>query len=198
MSRLVEVVISIPPLIFALIVLSSPGTSILALVTVMPIIYALPVYRFARAVALDLEVLDYVEAARLRGGGLWWIMRGEVLPYALTPLAAEFGLRFCFVFLLISGLSFLGLGLQPPLADWGAMVRDYGGGVAWGFMPPLVPAPCIALLPFGFTLIVDSAVQEASGLRGDHCSSIAAVIRLGSPRPDPALAGFRPSFLPSS
>ena len=146
LSRFVDVVISIPTLIFALIVLSSTGTSILALVTVIAIIYAMPVYRIARAVAMDIEVMDYVEAARLRGEGLWWIMRKEILPNALTPLAAEFGLRFCFVFLLISGLSFLGLGLQPPLADWGAMVRDNGGGIAWGFMHPLVPATCICLL----------------------------------------------------
>ena len=120
LSRFVDVVISIPTLIFALIVLSSTGTSIFALVTVIAIIYAMPVYRIARAVAMDIEVMDYVEAARLRGEGLWWIMRKEILPNALTPLAAEFGLRFCFVFLLISGLSFLGLGLQPPLADWSA------------------------------------------------------------------------------
>ena len=168
LSRFVDVVISIPTLIFALIVLSSTGTSILALVTVIAIIYAMPVYRIARAVAMDIEVMDYVEAARLRGEGLWWIMRREILPNALTPLAAEFGLRFCFVFLLISGLSFLGLGLQPPLAHWGAMVRDNGGGIAWGFMHPLVPATCIALLTIGINLIVDSAVQKASGLREDH------------------------------
>ena len=168
LSRFVDVVISIPTLIFALIVLSSTGTSILALVTVIAIIYAMPVYRIARAVAMDIEVMDYVEAARLRGEGWWWIMRKEILPNALTPLAAEFGLRFCFVFLLISGLSFLGLGLQPPLADWGAMVRDNGGGIAWGFMHPLVPATCIALLTIGINLIVDSAVQKASGLREDH------------------------------
>ena len=139
LSRFVDVVISIPTLIFALIVLSSTGTSILALVTVIAIIYAMPVYRIARAVAMDIEVMDYVEAARLRGEGLWWIMRREILPNALTPLA-----------------------------DWGAMVRDNGGGIAWGFMHPLVPATCIALLTIGINLIVDSAVQKASGLREDH------------------------------
>ena len=168
LSRFVDVVISIPTLIFALIVLSSTGTSISALVIVIAIIYAMPVYRIARAVAMDIEVMEYVEVARLRGEGLWWIMRKEILPNALTPLAAEFGLRFCFVFLLISGLSFLGLGLQPPLADWGAMVRGNADGIAWGYMHPLVPATCIALLTIGINLIVDSAVQKASGLREDH------------------------------
>ena len=168
LSRFVDVVISIPTLIFALIVLSATGTSISALVIVIAIIYAMPVYRIARAVAMDIEVMEYVEVARLRGEGLWWIMRKEILPNALTPLAAEFGLRFCFVFLLISGLSFLGLGLQPPLADWGAMVRGNADGIAWGYMHPLVPATCIALLTIGVNLIVDSVVQKASGLREDH------------------------------
>ena len=168
LSRFVDVIISIPTLIFALIVLSSTGTSVFALVTVIAIIYAMPVYRIARAVAMDVEVMDFVEVARLRGEGLWWIMRKEILPNALTPLAAEFGLRFCFVFLLISGLSFLGLGLQPPLADWGAMVRGNSDGIAWGYMHPLVPATCIALLTIGINLIVDSAVQKASGLRDDQ------------------------------
>ena len=168
LSRFVDVVISIPTLIFALIVLSATGTSISALVIVIAIIYAMPVYRIARAVAMDIEVMEYVEVARLRGEGLWWIMRKEILPNALTPLAAEFGLRFCFVFLLISGLSFLGLGLQPPLADWGSMVRGNADGIAWGYMHPLVPATCIALLTIGINLIVDSVVQKASGLREDH------------------------------
>ena len=168
LSRFVDVVISIPTLIFALIVLSSTGTSISALVIVIAIIYAMPVYRIARAVAMDIAVMEYVEVARLRGEGLWWIMRKEILPNALTPLAAEFGLRFCFVFLLISGLSFLGLGLQPPLADWGSMVRGNADGIAWGYMHPLVPATCIALLTIGINLIVDSVVQKASGLREDH------------------------------
>ena len=160
LSRFVDVVISIPTLIFALIVLSATGTSISALVIVIAIIYAMPVYRIARAVAMDIEVMEYVEVARLRGEGLWWIMRKEILPNALTPLAAEFGLRFCFVFLLISGLSFLGLGLQPPLADWGAMVRGNADGIAWGYMHPLVPATCIALLTIGINLIVDSVVRK--------------------------------------
>ncbi len=168
LSRIVDIVISVPTLICALIVVSAVGTSFFVLATVIGIIYAMPVYRIARAVAMDIEVMDYVEVARLRGEGLWWIMKREILPNAMTPLAAEFGLRFCFVFLLISGLSFLGLGLQPPLADWGAMVRSNSEGIAWGFLHPLIPASCIALLTIGINLLVDSLVHKASGLRDDH------------------------------
>jgi len=118
--------------------------------------------------AMDIEIMEYVEAARLRGEGLWWIMWREILPNALTPLAAEFGLRFCFVFLLISGLSFLGLGLQPPLADWGAMVRGNADGIAWGIYHGLIPAGCIALLTISVNLLVDWLVHKASGLREDQ------------------------------
>ena len=168
LSRFVDIIISIPTLIFALIVLSAAGTSIPILVTVIGIIYAMPVYRIARAVAMDIEIMDFVEVARLRGEGLWWIMWKEILPNALTPLAAEFGLRFCFVFLLISGLSFLGLGLQPPLADWGAMVRGNADGIAWGFYHGLIPAACIALLTISVNLLVDWLVHKASGLREDQ------------------------------
>jgi peptide/nickel transport system permease protein len=168
LSRIVDVCISIPTLIASLIVLSALGTATHTLVLVIGIIYAMPVFRIARAVAMDIEVMDYVEAARLRGEGLWWIMSKEILPNALTPLAAEFGVRFCFVFLLIASLSFLGLGLQPPLADWGAMVRGNADGIAWGFMHPIISAACIALLTIGINLLIDRWVHKASGLRDDQ------------------------------
>ncbi len=168
LSRIVDILISVPTLIATLIIVSAVGTTYFVLAFVIGIIYAMPVYRIARAVAMDIEVMDYVEAARLRGEGLWWIMKREILPNAMTPLAAEFGLRFCYVFLLISSLSFLGLGLQPPLADWGAMVRADSGGIAWGYLHPLIPATCIALLTIGINLVVDWVVHRASGLRDDH------------------------------
>jgi peptide/nickel transport system permease protein len=168
LSRVVDVVISIPTLIASLILLSTFGTSTPTLILVIGIIYAMPVFRIARAVAMDIEVMDYVEAARLRGEGIWWIMTREILPNAMTPLAAEFGLRFCFVFLLIAALSFLGLGLQPPLADWGAMVKGNADGIAWGFYHPLLPAACIALLTIGINLLIDRWVHKASGLRDDQ------------------------------
>lgn len=168
LSRLVDVIISIPTLIASLIMLSALGTAISTLILVIGVIYAMPVFRIARAVAMDIEVMDYVEAARLRGENMWWIMRREILPNAMTPLAAEFGLRFCFVFLLISSLSFLGMGLQPPLADWGAMVRGNADGIAWGFLHPLLPAACIAVLTIGINFVIDRWVHKASGLRDDQ------------------------------
>ena len=113
------------------------------------------VFRLARAVATNLVVLEYVEAATLRGEGIWWIIRREILPNALPPMISEFGLRFCFNFLFVASLSFLGLGIQPPLADWGGMVRDNGRAISFGLTAPLWPAVAIALMTIGVNLIVD-------------------------------------------
>ena len=123
MSRAVDLLMAIPTLIFALVVLSVlPGT-LIVLILVMGILDSTRVYRLARAVAVDITVMDFVEAARLRGEGRIWIIFREILPNALSPLVAELGLRFIFAVLFLSALSFLGLGVQPPDADWGGMVK---------------------------------------------------------------------------
>ena len=114
---------------------------------------------------MNIVVLEYVQAARLRGEGLIWIMYREILPNILPMLVAEFGLRFCFVFLLISGLSFLGLGIQPPMADWGSMVRDNATLITYGDITPLLPAAAIAVLSIGVNLVVDWFLHVASGLK---------------------------------
>ena len=147
--------LSIPLLVFALIILSMFGSSIPTLIITIAILDSTRVFRLSRAVAMNLVVLEYVEAARLRGEGLWWIMRREVLPNAMPPMISEFGLRFCFNFLFVAGLSFLGLGIQPPLADWGGMVRDNGKAISFGLLAPLWPAMAIAAMTVGVNLVVD-------------------------------------------
>lgn len=164
LSRCVDILMAFPTLIFALMVLSVVGTSIPALVVVIALLDATRVYRLSRAVAMDIAVMEFVEAARLRGEGLWWLMRHEILPNAMPPLVAEFGLRFCFVFLFIAALSFLGLGIQPPTADWGSMVRENSGAITFGIFTPLWPAAAIAFLTVGVNLIVDWFLHIASGL----------------------------------
>ncbi|WP_027256557.1 ABC transporter permease [Leisingera aquimarina] len=165
LSRAVDVVISIPTLIFALLLLTIFGASVTSLIGVIALIYATFVYRIARAVAMGIVVMDYVEAAQVRGEGLWWIMRKEILSIAAPPLVAEFGLRFCFVFLTISGLSFLGLGIQPPAADWGSMVRENASLITFGDLTPLIPAAAIGLLTVAVNFIVDWMLHKASGLK---------------------------------
>ncbi|ERK11683.1 MAG: ABC transporter permease [Pantoea sp.] len=155
LTRIVDTLMSIPVLILALIVLSVLGTSIPVLVGTIALLDATRVYRLARLVAQGIVCQEYVEAARLRGEGLGWIVRKEILPNAIPPLLAEFGMRFCFTFLFIAGLSFLGLGIQPPWADWGSMVRDNAQAINFGQLAPLYPAAAIALLTIGVNLVVD-------------------------------------------
>jgi peptide/nickel transport system permease protein len=165
LSRSVDILMAFPTLIFALMVLSVVGISDGSLIVVIALVDSTRVYRLSRAVAMDIAVMEYVEAARLRGEKIWWLMRQEILPNAMPPLVAEFGLRFCFVFLFIASLSFLGLGLQPPTADWGGMVRENAGAITFGIFIPLWPAGAIAFLTVGVNLIVDWFLHIASGLK---------------------------------
>jgi peptide/nickel transport system permease protein len=168
LGRFVDVLMAIPSLIFALLILTIVGTSIPALILVIGVLDSTRVFRLARAVAMNIVVMDFVEAAKLRGEGLLWIIRREVLPNAMAPLVAEFGLRFCFVFLFLSALSFLGLGIQPPTADWGSMVRDNATLITFGDITPLLPAAAIALLTVAVNFVVDWFLQLTSGLRDEH------------------------------
>ena len=155
LSRFVDLMLSMPTLIFAFIVLSVLGTDLPVLIVTIAILDSTRVFRLARAVAMNITSLEFVEAARLRGEGLWWVITREVLPNAVPPLVAEFGLRFCFTFLFIAALSFLGLGIQPPNADWGSMVKDLRDMINLGGAHPLYPAGAIALLTIGVNFIVD-------------------------------------------
>lgn len=165
LSRSIDVLMSIPQLIFALVLLSILGPSVLNLIIIMAVLDSTRVFRLSRSVAQGVVVMDYVEAARLRGEKLPWIMRREILPNIMPPLVAEFGLRFCFVFLTISALSFLGLGIQPPTADWGSMVRDNAALITYGDITPLLPAGAIALLTVSVNFVVDWFLHKTSGLR---------------------------------
>ena len=112
-------------------------------------------------------MLEYAETARLRGEGLGWLIRREILPNALPPLVAEFGLRFCFTFLFVAGLSYLGLGIQPPYADWGGMVKDNQQAILYGLEAPLYPAAAIALLTIAVNLVVDWMLAGRTTVQGE-------------------------------
>ena len=174
LSRFVDVLMAIPSLIFALMLLSIFGSSATNLIFIIAVLDATRVFRLTRAVALNVVVMDYVEAAKLRGEGLLWIMRREILPNIMPPLVAEFGLRFCFVFLTIAALSFLGVGIQPPTADWGSMVRENAGLIQFAeydltaALTPMIPAAAIALLTVAVNFVVDWFLHQTSGLRDEH------------------------------
>lgn len=174
LSRFVDVLMAIPSLIFALMLLSVFGSSVINLILIIAVLDATRVFRLSRAVAMNVVVMDYIEAAKLRGESSGWIMRHEVLPNIMPPLVAEFGLRFCFVFLTIAALSFLGVGIQPPTADWGSMVRDNASLIQFApydlkaGLTPLLPAAAIALLTVAVNFVVDWFLHKTSGLRDEH------------------------------
>ena len=179
LSRSIDVLMAIPSLIFALLLMTIASVWSVKLgvpltifmVLIIAVIDSTRVYRLARAVGLNIVVMDYIEAAKLRGEGLGYLVFKEILPNAMAPLLAEFGLRFCFVFLTIAALSFLGVGIQPPLADWGTMVRDLGPFINFtAFIPtaavsPLLAAGAIALLTVAVNFVVDWMLHKTSGLQ---------------------------------
>ena len=173
LSRTVDVLMAIPSLIFALVLLSIFGSTVTNLIIIIAVLDSTRVFRLTRAVSINVVVMDYVEAARLRGEGLIWIMRREILPNMMPPLIAEFGLRFCFVFLTIAALSFLGVGIQPPTADWGSMVRENASLIQFAQydikagLTPLLPAAAIAILTVAVNFVVDWFLHKTSGIRDE-------------------------------
>lgn len=165
LSRGNDLLMAIPTLIFALVVLAVLPKSVFILIAVMAVLEATRVFRVSRAIALDIVVLDFVEIARLRGESKRWIIFNEVLPNALSPLLAEFGLRFVFSILFLSTLSFLGLGVQPPIADWGSLVKENKDGLMFGVFAALIPGATIALLAISVNFVVDWILQRTSSLK---------------------------------
>jgi peptide/nickel transport system permease protein len=156
LSRALDALISIPSKMFALMMVASFGSSVPLLVGTAAIAFMPGSYRIARALAVNVQAMDFVQAARARGEGLPYIMCVEVLPNMIRPVLADFGLRFVFVVLMLSGLSFLSLGVQPPDADWGSLVRENISGLSEGAPAVLMPALAIATLTISVNMLIDN------------------------------------------
>ncbi len=166
LSRFVDLIMSIPGLIFALVILSVVPPSLIVLILVMAFLDATRVYRLSRSVAEGIHVMDYIEVAKLRGEKTAWIVFREILPNALSPLISELGLRFIFMVLYLSTLSFLGLGIQPPATDWGAIVKENSDGLIYGIPAALAPAIAIATLAISVNLVADWVLTLTTSLKG--------------------------------
>ena len=173
LARFVDILMAIPSLIFALMLLSIFGSTALNLILIIAVLDSTRVFRLSRAVGMNIVVMEYVEAAKLRGEKIGWIMSKEILPNILPPLVAEFGLRFCYVFLMIASLSFLGVGIQPPTADWGSMVRETAELIQFAAyditaaLTPILPAAAIGILTIGVNFVVDWFLYLTSGLKDE-------------------------------
>jgi peptide/nickel transport system permease protein len=163
LSRIVEINISFPSIMMAMIVIAAVGSSFSVLIVTTALAYMSGVFRIARALGYDIMVQDFVEVAKGRGEGAMWIVFSEVLPNAAMPLATDFGLRMVYVILFISGLSFLGLGIQPPMADWGSMVRENLQGLSYGSFAAIWPALAISSFTISINLIVDDISAKSGG-----------------------------------
>ncbi|MFC3321471.1 ABC transporter permease [Mesorhizobium cantuariense] len=160
LSRFLDAMNSIPSKLFGLVVVAAVGSSIPALILTLAVIYIPGAYRFARALAVNINTMDFMTVARVRGESTAYLIGSEILPNIIRPVLADFGLRFVFIVLLLSGLSFLGLGLQPPLADWGALVRENIGGLPFAAPAVIVPSLAIASLTISVNLLIDNLPQK--------------------------------------
>jgi peptide/nickel transport system permease protein len=156
LSRGVDTLTAIPSKMFALIMVAAFGSSVWMLAVTAAIIYVPGAYRIARSLAVNINAMDYVTVARTRGEGTAYIMRQEILPNILGPMLADLGLRFVYAVLLLASLSFLGLGVQPPAADWGSLVRENIGALSEGSMAVVAPALAIASLTLAVNLVIDN------------------------------------------
>jgi peptide/nickel transport system permease protein len=168
LSRSVDIVLSIPGLIFSLMLLAIFGSNVWSLILIIAVLDSTNFYRLARTTGLSVASMEFIEAARLQGESSTRIVFREILPNILPPLVAEAGLRFCFVFLTISALSFLGVGIQPPTADWGSMVRENATLITYGDITPLLPAAAIGLLTVAVNFVVDWFLTNLSGIKDGH------------------------------
>ncbi|WP_208247146.1 ABC transporter permease (plasmid) [Rhizobium sp. T1470] len=156
LSRVLDALNSIPSKLFGLVVVAAVGSSIPVLILTLSVIYIPGSYRFARALAVNINAMDFITVARIRGENTLYLTRSEILPNIVGPVLADLGLRFVFIVLLLSGLSFLGLGVQPPYADWGALVRENIGGLPFGAPAVMFPSLAIASLTISVNLLIDN------------------------------------------
>lgn len=155
-SRLVDAMLILPSKIFALLMVAIYGSSVPILILTAAVTYMPGAYRIARSQAVSLNAMEYVIVARLNGEGNLYIACREIFPNMVHPMLADFGLRFVYTVLTLSGLSFLGLGVQPPNADWGSLVRENLSGLSAGSPAVILPAVAIATLTIGANLFIDS------------------------------------------
>lgn len=160
LSRLLDSLNSIPSKLFGLVVVAAVGSSIPVLIITLSVIYIPGAYRFARSLAVNINAMDYITVARIRGENIFYIIRAEILPNITGPVLADLGLRFVFIVLLLSGLSFLGLGVQPPYADWGALVRENIGGLPFGAPAVIFPSIAIASLTISVNMLIDNLPKK--------------------------------------
>jgi ABC-type dipeptide/oligopeptide/nickel transport system permease subunit len=159
LMRGADVLIAFPALLFILVLVTGAGTSKAALVAGVAIVQAPLVARIIRTATLEQSMRGFVEAAVARGERTTAILRREILPNIVSPIAADFGLRFTYSIILVASVNFFGLGLQPPDADWALIISENRDGLTLNPWVILVPAALVALLTISLNLVGDSIAR---------------------------------------
>lgn len=160
--RLNDVILAVPQLVFALLAITVLGPQGWVLVTVIGLTHAPRIARVARSATLGVITEDYIKAAEMYAMPRWKVLLRELLPNITGPLSVEAGLRLTYSIGYIASLSFLGLGLQPPAADWGLMINENRIALSiqpWGVLLPVI---AIALLTIGTNLLADSFARATA------------------------------------
>lgn len=163
MMRFVDAFLSLPWILKMLVLIVTFGTGIEVLIPTLAFFYGIPVIRIARAATHDVVARDFVAAARARGHSRMTIMRRELLPNVLDALMVEGAMRWSWMLLAFSSLSFLGFGVSPPTPDWGLMIADARGFMSfapWGVLGPVI---ALSTLIIGINLTAD-ALAKALGI----------------------------------
>lgn len=157
--RLVDAVLSLPGILILLVMVMSFGTGNAVLIPVLAFLFGIPVIRIARAAAQEVVARDYVTAARARGHGQGAILLREVLPNVLDTMMVEAAMRWSWMLLGFSSLSFLGFGVSPPTPDWGLMIADgrlYMSLTLWYVLGPVL---ALSSLIVGINLAADALAK---------------------------------------
>ncbi|WP_299665569.1 ABC transporter permease [uncultured Ruegeria sp.] len=166
LSRFLDAFTSIPSKLFGIVVVATVGSSIPTLIFTLAAIYIPGCYRIARALAVNVNTMEFVTVARARGESTAYLIREEILPNILGPILSDFGLRFSYIVLLLSGLSFLGMGVQPPNADWGALVKENVGALPFGAPAIIYPSLAIASLTIAVNMLIDNLPRKIRDREG--------------------------------
>jgi peptide/nickel transport system permease protein len=175
-GRVTDLALAFPALIFALLLLAAFGSSVAVVVIALAVTTVPGVTRIARAAALEIVDLPYVEAARARGEHVGYVMGREILPNIRRPLLVDFGLRLTASILLVAALSFLGLGLKPPAADWGLMIGENRIALTVQPWPVIVPIFAIAFITIGINLLLDGYRRSLGAWRISETSETTSAV----------------------
>jgi peptide/nickel transport system permease protein len=162
--RAVDVLLSFPQLVFALLLLSLLGPKLWLITIAVGVSHAPQVARVLRSATLELSERDFVKAAELQGMRPAKVMWKEILPNLVSPLMVEVGLRLTYSIVIVAGLAFLGFGQPPPAANWGTMINENREGLSLNPWPVIVPALLIALLTIGTNTFTDAFARVAIGV----------------------------------